>query len=84
MPGDGRSTGYNAAPVMSDYGMVFEDCGVTHLVFTWPGKNARAGLNLITSWGAIAGDNVTTVVGLAAMKDAVVNMAAGGALVRYT
>lgn len=61
-----------------------EHCRCIPVKFTTTGDGRRTGVNVMTTGGAITGDGVAAVVGVAAIKDAELNITAGGALVKET
>lgn len=85
-------TGDNRTPVLGAYTHMviyftdFAVCnsGVESGKFAITGNNARTGGCVATNFGAITGDNAAAVLGVAAIKDALDNAAAGGNLVRTT
>lgn len=69
---------------MSNYYLVLDKWSESTLGWTASYEGARTGVNVITIVGAIAGCHVTAVVGVAANWDALLHIAAGGALVYPT
>lgn len=78
--GDNVPTVFNAGTHMVGYLPGVLDCnkGPEHVHLTMTGNNARTGVGVTTSFGAITGNNAATGVGSAAIKNTFVHLSVAG------